>query len=351
MIRWVAWAVVLSTALDVGTGVAQRPDSTFTQAVQAYDNLDFHTASVLLRRVVATAPRGRSPGELEPALAYLGASEWFEGLRDSAVAAFRTLVILDPRYRLNELVFPPELTGAFADVRRATKVLDVQASPDTSFQARDGRFTAWLFASSPHPVTVSLLREDGTTLRTLYFGPVGDSLEVHWDGLDSAGAPVGPCTLLLSATSRGPDLHPIRTVRVQLDVSVIMPQMLPVPPPPADSLYLPEQVVKHGSGTSLAAGLIDAALVAILPSVIASGTHPSDARFAIAAGVAVAGLAEFVAHHGSRPIPDNIAANQRLKQAWQRRVDAAAQSNTVRRREPGLAIHVGPRVVIEQESF
>lgn len=349
--RWVPWAVVLATALDVRTSGAQRPDSTFAQAVQAYDNLDFHTASVLLRRVVATAPRGRATGELEPALAYLGASEWFEGLRDSTVVVFRTLVILDPRYRLNELVFPPELTGIFADVRRATKVLDVQTSPDTSFQVREGRFTAWLFASSPHPVTVSLLREDGTTLRTLYFGPVGDSLEVHWDGLDSAGTPVSPGTFLLSATSRGADLHPIRTVRVQLDVSLILPQMLPVPPPPADSLYLPEQVVRHGSGSSLAAGLVDAALVALLPSVIASGTHPSDARFVIAAGVAVAGIAGFVAHHGSRPLPDNIAANQRLKQAWQRRVDAAAQANAARRREPGLAIHVGPRVVIEQESF
>jgi hypothetical protein len=345
------WVVALATVFGVRMASGQRGDSAFAQAVEAYNNLDFHTASALFRQVVATAPRGRAPGELESALAYLGASEWFEGLRDSALAVFLTLVILDPRYRLSELVFPPEVTGAFADVRRLTKVVDVSTSPETTIQAGQGRFSAWLLASSPHPVTVAVLRDDGTTLRTLYTGPMGDSLEVHWDGLDSAGAPVGTGTLFLSVTSRGPDLHPIRTARVPLDITAESPPQVPAPPPLADSLFLPEQAAKHGSATSLVAGLVDAALIAALPGVIASGTQPSGARFAIAAGITLAGLAGFAAHHGTRPIPENIAANQRLKLAWQRRVEAANEENAARRRTPTLVIRVGPRAVIEQESF
>jgi hypothetical protein len=345
------WAVAVATVLGVRAAAGQHGDSAFAHGVQAYDNLDFHSASMLLRRVVAT-PRGRAPSELESALFYLGASEWYEGLRDSAVAVFRTLVILDPRYRASELVFPPEITGAFADVRRLTKVLDVVTASDTAtIQAREGRFSAWVVASSPHPVTVALLREDGTSVRTLYAGPIGDSLEVHWDGLDSSGAAVGTGTLFLSATSRGADQHPIRTVRIPLAVTTLAPTLVPTPPPLPDSLFLPEQEVKHGSGGSLAVGLIDGALVAVLPSVIAAGTAPSAARFAVAGGVGLAGLAEFIAHHGTRPVPQNIAANERLRQAWQRRVDATAQENAARRREPTLVIHVGSRTVIEQEAF
>jgi hypothetical protein len=351
MRRGASWAVALASLLVARAASGQRTDSTFAQAVQAYDNLDFHNASALFRRVAATAPRGRAPGELEPVLAYLGASEWFEGLRDSAVSTFRGLVILDPRYRPSDLVFPPEITGAFGDVRRLTKVLDIMSSLDTTIQTREGRFSAWLVASSPHPVTVAVLREDGTTLRALYAGPIGDSLEVHWDGLDSSGTAVAAGTYALSATSRGPDGHAIRTARAALDISVVAPALLPLPAPIADSLLLPERVAMRGSSTSLLAGLVDGALVAALPSIVASGSHPSGGRFVIAAGVGVAGLVGFVAHRGSHPIPENIAVNQRLRQAWQRRVDAVTQQNAARRRDPALVIRVGPRVVIEQESF
>jgi hypothetical protein len=348
--RRASWAVALASLLVVRAVSGQRPDSTFAAAVQAYDNLDFHNASAAFRRVAATAPRGRAPGDLEPTLAYLGASEWFEGLRDSAVSTFRALVILDPRYRPSDIVFPPEITGAFADVRRLTKVVDIGSSLDTTIQTRDGRFSARLFASSPHPVTVAVLREDGTTLRALYAGPIGDSLDVRWDGLDSSGTVVATGTYVLSATSRGPDGHAIRTARAALEVTVITPTLLPAPPPVADSLLLPEHLALQGSWTSLVAGLVDGALVATLPSLV-EGSHPSGGRFVIAAGVGIAGLAGFVAHRGSRPIPENVAANQRLRQAWQHRVDAVTQLNAARRREPALVIRVGPRVVIEQESF
>ena len=165
--RRACWAAVLASLVVARAAPSQRADSAFSDAVQAYDNLDFHDASALFRLVAATATRGRAPGELESTLAYLGASEWFEGLRDSAVSTFRALVILDPRYRPSDLVFPPEITGAFGDVRRLTKVLDIVSSLDTTIQTREGRFAARLFASSPHPVTVGVLRDDGTILREI----------------------------------------------------------------------------------------------------------------------------------------------------------------------------------------
>jgi len=260
-------------------------------------------------------------------------------------------VIANPRYRPSDLVFPPEITGAFAEVQRTTKALSVESSPDTTIQTHEDRFLVRLFASSPHHVAVSLLREDGTTIRTLYAGPIGDSLEVYWDGLDSTGAPVNGGTLLLSATSQTPDGHPIRTTRVPLDIAVLVPPEVPTPPPLAESLFLPERVKSAGSLGPLAAGLADGILVAVLPAVVAAGTHPSDGRFVIAAGIGAAGLAAFVTHRGTHAVPANVAANQRLRDEWQHRVDAAARQNARRRREPGLVIHARPRVVIEQGRF
>jgi hypothetical protein len=97
--------------------------------------------------------------------------------------------------------------------------------------------------------------------------------------------------------------------------------------------------------------VIDGLFVAVLPSIVAADGQASAARFVIAGGLGVAGLVGFVTHRGTRPLPENAAANERLRQAWQHRADTVAQENAERRREPALTIHIGPRVVLEQEAF
>src|SRR5205809_5408438 len=173
--------------------------------MRAYKNLEFDAATLLLRRGVVQLTAANAPvARRAKGLVYLGAAELFRGRRDSAVAVFRRLVVLDPRYRPDQLVFPPEVTSVFEAVRLRTKTVAIVVSRDTEVPVQNGAFRAWLVASSFQTVNVTLLYENGTSFRPLYFGPIGDSLEVQWDGRDAAGQPVPVDRLLLRVASRAP---------------------------------------------------------------------------------------------------------------------------------------------------
>ena len=106
-------APIPSAAQDRSAGDVVAP------AIAAYQNLDFDLAATLLRRALA--------GDLNDstrvrALTYLGAAEHYRARDDSAVAVFGRLVVLAPRYQPDTLVFPPEITRMYDDVRSRTKV-------------------------------------------------------------------------------------------------------------------------------------------------------------------------------------------------------------------------------------
>ena len=88
------------------------------RAIAAYQNLDFDVAATTLRRALE---RELSTAERIEALAYLGAAEHYRARPDSATAAFRRLIQLAPGFQLDTLVFPPEVTHAFDDVRSRTR--------------------------------------------------------------------------------------------------------------------------------------------------------------------------------------------------------------------------------------
>src|SRR5205823_13005729 len=161
-----------------GNAAAQSADSLIVTGMRAYKNLDFDAATLLLRRGVGQLTAAKAPvAQRAQGLVYLGAAELFRGRRDSAVAVFRRLVVLDPRYRPDRLVFPPEVTSVFDAVRLRIKTVAIVVPRDTVIPVQDGAFRAWLVASSFQTVNVTLLYENGTSFRPLYFGPIGDSLE------------------------------------------------------------------------------------------------------------------------------------------------------------------------------
>src|SRR2546422_2094569 len=169
---------------------AQSASDLLAGGVRAYQALEYEAAAALLERSLGRdSAVGLADSRRARALTYLAATELFRGRRDSAVAAFRQLVLLNPRYRPDELIFPPQVTNLFQEVRRATRAIAVAVSPVTELRARLDRFKALVLASSLADVTVTLAHEDGTPVLQLYSGPVADSLLVSWDGLTAAGAP------------------------------------------------------------------------------------------------------------------------------------------------------------------
>ena len=344
------WVGVLACALGTTPGRvrAQSSDSVLVAGMRAYKNLEFDLAALLLRRRVAQLTAAHAPvADRTQGLVYLGAAELFRGRRDSAVAVFRRLVLLDPRFRPDRLVFPPEVTSVFEGVRLRTKTVAIVVPRDTEIPLQEGAFRAWLVASSFQTVSVTLLYENGTSFRPLYFGPIGDSLELQWDGRDAAGQPVPVDRLLLRVASRAPTGELTSMVQLPLDLQISSPDTVPWPAPPADSELRPERAAGGSATRALLGGLLLSAAVVSLPVAVGSHDTPSGPRVAVASAVGVATALGYLLHRPSRPLPANIRANDAVRNAWQRRVTALQAENARRRADVRLRVHAGDPAAIE----
>ncbi len=167
---------------------AQSAADLIALGVRAYQHLDYEQAAAVLRRSLLRAGDDSiiATARLE-ALMYVGATEVFRGRSDSATAAFRQLVVLDPTYRPNGLIFPPQVTDLFGGVREATKAVTARMPPVAELRVPADRYVIPLRATSPHEINVALTKSEGTPIRVLYDGPIADSLAVAWDGLTETG--------------------------------------------------------------------------------------------------------------------------------------------------------------------
>ena len=126
-IRLAVLALLFAAPLQAQTGGAS---DVMTRAVRAYQDLEFQVAANLLRRVLA-APLAKELDDSTRALAltYLGAAEHYRGNADSAIAAFRRLVELAPHHAPDTLIFPPEITRLYEQVRSSMTPIAVQLAP------------------------------------------------------------------------------------------------------------------------------------------------------------------------------------------------------------------------------
>ena len=328
-----------------GAAYAQTPAERVTRGIRAYRDLDYDSAAAILGTAlnqpeVADSDRVRG-------LVYLGASELYLEHRDSAAALFGGLLRLNPRYHIDQLVFPPEITGLFEQMRLVTRAVAVVVPPVSELHAAGDMLPIWLYATSVHPVAVAVLSPNGVPLRTLYQGGVGDSLLVRWDGRGADGNAPDSGHYTLQVDSRGSDGRVVRSVALPLDIARPRSDTLPLPARLPDSLFKPEHAPGTNGLRALAAGLGVAAAVAVLPSIIAGRSSGSGDRFLVAGGLGVAGVLGFRAQRQPQPIAANIAANRALQFAWQRRADSVHVQNVVRRQEIRVQIRAGASRVIE----
>ncbi len=341
-LRAIAAALLLVLGALPRQASAQRAADQLARGLRHYRNLEYDSASVRLRAALAQAGAAAlSDSERVRALVYLGATELFGGRRDSAVAAFGRLVLLDPRYRIDQLIFPPEVTGLFQQVRLTTRATALVAPPLTRLQRAGDRLVLWLYVSSFHQVDVVLTRADGTPLGALYQGGVGDSAQIEWDGRTSEGMRVGSGGYLIRVDSHEPGGRIARSAVLPLDVVVEESDTLPTPPPLPDSAFKPENAA-GGSGLGpLLTGLGAAAAVIALPSVVGGSTAGMGDRFVVAGALGIAGVVAFPLQRRPRALPENIAANQALRLSWRRVADSVRAENVARRRNAVLVIHAG----------
>ena len=341
--------IVLTMSLLLGGAQVLRAQSArelLGQGVRAYQALEYDAAAALLEESLGRDSSGLADSLRARALTYLGATDLFRGQRDSAVATFRHLVLLNPRCRPDELIFPPQVTNLFQEVRRATRAIAVAVPPVTELRTRIERFTARVLTSSLADVTVTLAREDGTLMRQLYSGPVADSLLVSWDGLTAAGTAATDGRYLLQVTPRTPTADGPRARQVLLEVKQEPPDTLAWPPEPP---FLPERTSSGPAFRSLAAGLVTGAAAVALPSIMAQGKDATGARFAVGAAVGIAGFVGFFAHK-PRPLEANVRKNASQRDAWMKKLDGVKTENATRLRTMRLVVRAGPETFAERRS-
>lgn len=331
-------------------GSAQSASRLLESGVRAYGDLDFDGAAGLLRRALAAKDSTALAGAVRSrALTYLAAAEQFRGGQDSSVAAFRQLVISDPRYRPDQLIFPPEVLSVFEAARLRTKAVAVELPPTTRLQIGRDTWLARVYASSFHEIAVEVNRNDGGAARTMYRGPIGDSLVLRWDGRDAASEAVPSGGYSFAVSSRDAQGNVLRLVQAPLEIERVQRDTLLSPPRLADSLFLPERARSGPGIEALAGGVLAAASVLVLPRVLAPGSELTGARFVVAGGVSLAGIAGFLARYPGRPIARNVEANRVVRQRWVEQAESVRLENVERRRDARLTIRAGPAVQIERD--
>ncbi len=319
---WVALALAL-LALPVA---AQSPATLLSEGVTAYDDLEFAVAARLLRRALASqADPALSDEQQERGLMYLGASEVLLGERNQAVRTFRTLVLANPRYRPDELVFPPRVTRVYGEVLETTKAVDVEAPGRTVLVAGSDRIGFRVFPTSDHRIRAAIVSASGATIRVLYDGAIEAPRTVSWNGLDGRGRPPAPGSYRLEIASMVTAGSTLRSVEIPLQLQAAPLSSVDVPPPPPDSRLKPEKR-SAVPGLSILIPSVVVGAVLIFPA-LGEDAENRGARIAVGGAVTLGGLVGFALMKPGAPLPDNIAYNDSLRAEWSREALAAEREN------------------------
>ncbi len=339
-------AVALGVATTNTATLAQNSSVLLSEGVTAYDDVEFEIAAWLLRRALdPDAGTSLPANERDRAMIYLGAAELFHGQRDSSIASFERLILANPQYRVDELIFPPRVTRLFDDVRETTKAVAISllARERTLVVGRSG-LTIRILASSAHPITASITDELGGARRLLYTGGIEDSLSISWDGLDSAGVPLATGQYRLDVVSRNPQDAVLRTQRMPLRITRHQAEpLLPIPPPP-EPVY---RTRKGGPAAGLKFLIPSVAMGAamMLPAAV-GGADAETARYAVGGAITIGGILGFLSQvGGTRRVEDRVATDS-VQADWRRRV-ATIQRENRRRGTPRLEIRAGQPQRIE----
>jgi hypothetical protein len=319
----------------------QSRTSLLTDGIRAYERLELQRAMELLTRALAPGAGSDSlrGTQRADALTYLGAAEYFSGSRPAAAARFTQLLLDHPRYRMDHLLFPPELTEFFAEVRRRTPAVTVRYPERTRLQPGQDSLRLTLAATSPHDIIVTLRPEDGEGEHEIHSGLIGDSLQVSWDGRGTGGAAIAPGSYRIEISSMQAGrvarqvVLPLRAARLAADT---LPH--PVPPPP-----IPAPVGSVGPALrALGIAVGGGAAVMLLPRIIAPGSESTGGRTMLAGVLTITGLFAFASRVTQ---PREAPGTERAREAWrywERRVSDVKRENAQRQASRAVMIEIGP---------
>ncbi len=336
-------SVMIALALSAVRLQAQSADRSVVLGIAAYRGLEYDSAVVHLRRALAARGRDSLVSNRRPdVLTYLGASELLRGNNTLATSAFVDAVAFDPRYRIDDLVFPPQITNAFEQARLSTAYFIVNAPTEQTLRVRTTTYPLHLWSSAPGQVTVSVLRPGGEVLREVYSGPIKDALDVSWDGLDATGKVPATGSFVLQVRASGVVTHTNET-RVALRIDRLPVDTLPHPVQPATKQIATGTSHSSAALRSLLVGTLAGGTAIFLPTIVGSKDNAMSERFVVGGTLGAAGVIGFFSQRerGRRVRVDSVATTRALD-LWRRDLDRVKQENARRLSTPQLRITTSP---------
>lgn len=311
---------------------AQSPEQALEQGIQAYRELEMESAGWLLRQALASDRLNAQ--QRRTALSYLGAAELYRDRRDSALAAYAGLILLEPYHQLDPLAFGPDVQAVFEEARRRTPMVEVSATK-ASFAPGDPGLPVRLRVNTPHVVVVTAEAVNGTVLDTVFRDRVRDRATAHWDASGPPGVrpPVGGFVLgIASLDGRGRVSRRV-TLPVHVTRSPENPLAVPVPP-----ILLPETQPAGPAYTRLGLGIAAATAAYFITPVFTDSKAP---QIALTVAFAAAGIIGFWEVRPGKPLPKNVVANEVAREAWEARVAGVQQENRQRADGGTVTIEIG----------
>lgn len=338
--------LVLGFTLLAAPAAAQTPAALLTEGVAAYNDLEFALSARILRRAVASqGEHALSQAQLEQALVYLGASEVLLDERNEAVATFRTLVLTNPRYRPDDLVFPPRVTRVFNEVLETTKATDLEAPRRMVLVTRSERVGFQIFPSSEHHIRASVVTNEGTTVRVLFDGVIQGPRTITWNGLDGRGRIPPPGNYRLVVASMVTAGTTLRSIQMPITLEAAPLSSVAAPAPPPESMLKPEKrSAVPGLSILIPSLVVGGAL--IIPA-LGTDSENSGLRLAVGGAVAIGGLVGFILMKPGASLPDNVAYNDSLRADWGRRTTRAERENQRRQGVTRYIVYTGPTYRVE----
>lgn len=355
MNRLLAAGLTVSALLVPALARAQSASALLDQGVRAYSVREYDGGAWLLRRALAIeGANALSNAETARALSYLIATEVARNQRDSALAAARRLVLLDPRYRLDSQTFPSQVIAVYQEARRSAPSVSIRASGDTAIRPGSDAFVVRLGATTAPEVTATVTNADGRVVRSLFTGTIRDSIDIRWNGLDGSGTapPPGRYSILVTPTARerrnSSDGN--WTLRLPIEVARLAVDTTPLPTEPPDSLFRPERGDTKGAMRALIPGVVAGFAIVVLPKVVANGERASSARLIVGGTVTIAGVAAFLSHHPGQKLPANEQYNRNLREQYRRNAAEIARRNADRMRQARMIIRPGAPSLVTGET-
>ena len=344
MIRRLAFTFLLGAVAWFALPAAlpgQSASDFLDQGIRAYAVHEYDGGAWLLRRALSVEGSGAlSTNEAARATLYLMAVEVARSQRDSALAAARRLVVLDPRMKPDEQSFSSQVIAVYQEARRSTPNVTIRAPGDTEIRPGSGVFVVRLGSATAPEVTAVVTGADGRVVRNLYSGTIRDSVDVRWNGLDASGntPPAGRYSIVVTPSGRD---RRSWTLRLPLELARPSVDTSPLPPAPPDSLFRPERGDYKSAWQSVIPGIVAAGAIVVIPNIVASGEDASKARFVVGGAIAIGGVAAFFSHHPGQRIPANEQYNRNIRETWKRNVAETSRRNAERLKGATLVIRPG----------